>query len=70
MRQSSAAAVRSVRLTQGSIPVQPMLLPCADATGSVFAWRHELAGKRANELNSFRSVREIQAGFRYDQAGN
>jgi hypothetical protein len=50
--------------------MQPMLQPCTDAKRFVFAGRHELAGKRANELNSFRSVREIQAGFRYDQAGN
>ena len=40
--------------------MQPMLLHCADATGSQFAWRHELAWERANDLNLYRSVRRVR----------
>ena len=39
-------AVRPVRLIQASIPVQQMLLHCADATKYRLVWRAALAGKR------------------------
>jgi len=62
-------AVRPVRLIQGSISVQQMLLHRADATKYRLVWRAELAGKRAIVLGQFRPARLVWVRFRCDQAG-
>ena len=46
-----------------------MSLHYMHATGSQLAWGGEFAWETANDPDSFRFVRKIQAGFQFDEAG-